>query len=81
MGAVQSSVRALLGVNVDAFEAEQPVRARDQPTAEMDIDGFLVEAKGAGIREAFSFRATDSPGLKYKRLPRSGSGSRSFESH
>jgi len=26
----------------------------------MDIDGFLVEAKGAGIREAFLFRATDS---------------------
>jgi hypothetical protein len=46
--AIQQTVRALLGVTVDAFEAE----SRGESSAEMDVDDFLVEANGAGIREA-----------------------------
>lgn len=45
---VQQTVRSLLGVSLDAFEAEP----RGERGAEMDIDDFLVEANGAGIREA-----------------------------
>ncbi len=44
---VQQTVQNLLGVTVEAFQADSP---RD--SAEMDIDDFLVEANGAGIREA-----------------------------
>jgi len=42
-------------VQVDAFEPEQPTRRRpnsQMAEAEMDVDDFLVEANGAGIREA-----------------------------
>ncbi len=46
---LQQTIRALLGVNVDAFEADSRSPER---VAEMDIDEFLVEANGAGIREA-----------------------------
>jgi len=45
---IQQTVKALLGVKVDAFEAEG-VGPRG---AEMDVDDFLIEANGAGIREA-----------------------------
>jgi putative ATP-dependent endonuclease of OLD family len=45
---LQRTVRNLLGVVVDAFEAD----ARGERTAEMDVDDFLVEANGSGIREA-----------------------------
>ena len=44
---VQQTVRSLLGVSLDAFQGEG---ARD--AAEMDVDNFLAEANGAGIREA-----------------------------
>jgi putative ATP-dependent endonuclease of the OLD family len=47
---VQQTVQALLGVTVDAFQAEE-VRGRSS-TAEMDVDEFLAEANGAGVREA-----------------------------
>lgn len=43
---LQQTVKALLGVSVDAFQS------RDDRSAEMDVDEFLVEANGAGIREA-----------------------------
>lgn len=46
---LQQTVRALLGVAVDAFQAR--VRGGER-TAEMDVDDFLVEANGSGIREA-----------------------------
>lgn len=51
---IQETVRVLLGVEVDAFQSEQPAprRAAFSSNAEMDIDNFLVEANGAGIREA-----------------------------
>lgn len=53
---LQKTVRALLGVTVDAFEPELPAGSpRDDrigPEAEMDVDDFLVQANGAGIREA-----------------------------
>lgn len=54
LGTVQKTVRALLGVDVDAFEPEQVASDSRSPrrAAEMDIDDFLVEANGAGIREA-----------------------------
>jgi hypothetical protein len=45
---IQQTVRALLGVTVDAFEAG----TASERAAEMDVDNFLVEANGAGIREA-----------------------------
>src|SRR6266481_3856140 len=47
LGTIQQTVKALLGVKVDAFEAEGGERG-----AEMDVDEFLIEANGAGIREA-----------------------------
>lgn len=51
LSAVQRTVRTLLGVEVDAFQSEDSRRAL-RGSAEMDIDQFLVEANGAGIREA-----------------------------
>jgi len=47
LGAVQHTIKELLGVHVDAFQPEDRERG-----AEMDVDQFLVEANGAGIREA-----------------------------
>lgn len=44
---VQQTVKALLGVSLDAFQGEG---GRD--SAEMDVDNFLAEANGAGIRES-----------------------------
>jgi hypothetical protein len=57
---IQEIVQSLLGVQVDAFaveptdrDAEQFVRRRPaRQRAELDVDNFLVEANGAGIREA-----------------------------
>ncbi len=46
---LQQTVRALLGVAVDAFQGRERGGER---TAEMDVDDFLVEANGAGIRES-----------------------------
>jgi len=45
---IQRTVRALLGVHVDAFQGA----AHGERSAEMDIDEFLMEANGAGVREA-----------------------------
>ena len=55
LAAVQQIVKGLLGVSIDAFEAETPrldSRARRTRPVEMDVDNFLAEANGAGIREA-----------------------------
>lgn len=67
---IQETVSALLGVQVDAFESDQPAAPRrsraatnyvyDDPRfaiergtpAELDVDDFLVQVNGAGIREA-----------------------------
>jgi putative ATP-dependent endonuclease of OLD family len=45
---IQDTVTALLGVQIDAFSGS----GEPQQTAEMDVDNFLVEANGSGIREA-----------------------------
>ncbi len=47
---IQQTVRELLGVKLDAFEPETP--SPRGGTAELDVDDFLIEANGAGIREA-----------------------------
>jgi putative ATP-dependent endonuclease of the OLD family len=47
LNAIQQIIRELLGVHVDAF---QPDDREGRP--EMDVDQFLAEANGAGIREA-----------------------------
>jgi predicted ATPase len=59
LSAVKQTVRALLGVSVDAFEPEESLGERrpviqrpGRRIAEMDINDFVVEANGAGIREA-----------------------------
>lgn len=41
---IQETVSALLGVQIDAFRGEK--------AAELDVDDFLVEVNGSGIREA-----------------------------
>ena len=46
---LQQTIKALLGVYVDAFQARDRAGER---AAEMDVDNFLVEANGAGIRES-----------------------------
>ena len=51
---IQRMVRSLLGVDVDAFQSEETrigPRGVRRP-AEMDIDRFLADANGAGVREA-----------------------------
>jgi predicted ATP-dependent endonuclease of OLD family len=48
---IQETVSALLGVQIDAFQSESRSR-RGETTAEMDVDNFLVEVNGSGIREA-----------------------------
>jgi putative ATP-dependent endonuclease of OLD family len=50
LASVQQTVQALLGVRLDAFQSEA-TRPSDSG-AELDVDEFLVEANGAGIREA-----------------------------
>ncbi len=47
---IQQAVNALLGVQIDAFQGESLVRG--EPVAELDVDNFLVQANGSGIREA-----------------------------
>ena len=49
--AIQDTVSALLGVDIDAFRARKMGTAED-PEAELDVDKFLVQLNGAGIREA-----------------------------
>lgn len=45
---IQQTVQGLLGVQVDAFESS----AAGEKSAEMDVDNFLLEVNGSGIREA-----------------------------
>ncbi|MGW0197735.1 ATP-dependent nuclease [Nonomuraea sp. NPDC003201] len=55
LGRIQALVESLLGVRIDAFTADRPVRsARSEPEipAEIDVDDFLVQVNGSGIREA-----------------------------
>jgi len=55
LNTLQRAVRALLGVTIDAFEPDDSPRSTTRVglrPAEMDIDNFLVEANGAGVREA-----------------------------
>jgi hypothetical protein len=49
--AIQETVSALLGVEIDAFRAGT-VSLTEEPEAELDVDQFLVQVNGAGIREA-----------------------------
>lgn len=44
---VQNTVKALLGVSLDAFQGDG-----ERESAEIDVDHFLAEANGAGIRES-----------------------------
>lgn len=47
---IQNTVSSLLGVKIDAFQAG---KSSEQGTdAELDVDNFLVEVNGSGIREA-----------------------------
>lgn len=59
--AIQSVVSSLLGVQIDAFSADDPQlerrsvqmsRRNDGVPAELDVDDFLVQLNGSGIREA-----------------------------
>lgn len=52
---IQETVTALLGVQVDAFQSGSTFSIqtpRTEAVAELDVDNFLVEVNGAGIREA-----------------------------
>jgi putative ATP-dependent endonuclease of OLD family len=44
---IQDTVSSLLGVRIDAFNSDSP-----EKKAEMDVDDFLAEVNGSGIREA-----------------------------
>jgi AAA15 family ATPase/GTPase len=48
--AIQHTVSALLGVDIDAFQADKV--SAEKPEAELDVNDFLVQVNGAGIREA-----------------------------
>lgn len=48
---IQETVSALLGVHIDAFQSE-PSLSGNETSAEMDVDNFLVEVNGSGIKEA-----------------------------
>ncbi|MYA01804.1 MAG: AAA family ATPase [Chloroflexi bacterium] len=48
---IQDIVFALLGVQIDAFAGEPSSRGRDL-SAELDVDDFVVEVNGSGIKEA-----------------------------
>ncbi len=48
---IQGTVDDLLGVRIDAFQG--PSRGtRIEPEAELDVDDFLVQVNGSGVREA-----------------------------
>ena len=53
---IQSVVSSLLGVKIDAFSVEKSLRANETvartAAAELDVDDFLVQVNGSGIREA-----------------------------
>lgn len=46
LAVVQQTVKSLLGVSLDAFQGSRP------DSAEIDVDNFLAQANGAGIRES-----------------------------
>lgn len=48
---IQETVNALLGVQIDAFASDVRTRNRES-NAELDIDNFLIDVNGSGIREA-----------------------------
>lgn len=48
---IQETVSALLGVNIDAFSSDS-VTQKGESNAELDVDNFLVQVNGSGIREA-----------------------------
>lgn len=49
---IQETVAALLGVSIDAYRSQRAGQRGRDPAAELDVDDFLVELNGAGIREA-----------------------------
>jgi predicted ATP-dependent endonuclease of OLD family len=48
---IQDTVAALLGVQIDAFRGDSQ-SVRSEAEAELDVDNFLVQVNGSGIREA-----------------------------
>jgi predicted ATP-dependent endonuclease of OLD family len=48
---IKETVWSLLGVRIDAFQSES-LPARDSKIAELDVDNFLVELNGSGIKES-----------------------------
>jgi hypothetical protein len=48
---VQETVAALLGVQIDAFRGDSRSQ-RSEAEAELDVDNFLVQVNGSGIRES-----------------------------
>jgi putative ATP-dependent endonuclease of OLD family len=51
LSAIQNTVADLLGVRVDAFDSTADGSGRES-RAELDVDDFLVEMNGSGIRES-----------------------------
>lgn len=49
LSGIQTTVNELLGVKVDAFEGTD---RRGEDSAELDVDEFLIQVNGSGIREA-----------------------------
>ncbi|WP_348267335.1 AAA family ATPase [Edaphobacter paludis] len=47
---IQQKIEGLLGVKVDAFESR--ANESNERTAEMDVDNFLLEVNGSGVKEA-----------------------------
>jgi hypothetical protein len=49
---IQSVVSGLLGVQIDAFSSDTSSARSGTLSAELDVDEFLVQVNGSGIREA-----------------------------
>jgi putative ATP-dependent endonuclease of the OLD family len=49
---IQNTVAELLGVEIDAFSSDSPPTRTSGMSAELDVDDFLVQVNGSGIREA-----------------------------
>jgi putative ATP-dependent endonuclease of OLD family len=47
---IQDAVTSLLGVEIDVFKSDSS--ARGESEAEIDVDNFLAEVNGSGVREA-----------------------------
>lgn len=52
LAALQSTVAELLGVKIDAFSSDRQSSRSGTLAAELDVDDFLVQVNGSGIREA-----------------------------